>query len=198
MGFWLIEYREKSWLRAPCPWECTIGVRELGRSTAAGGPQQRCTVELPDIQWSSRTTAMHSWKLAVEGHLSLFNRCARGSAPPESVSSAGARPSGDRDRGDRLPCTSPGSSAPAAVVPRGGSSFCIQSPCQSRVNVEIVVMSDPTICSPTLVFWSRDTTLRLVIATNSTGTNSILSSRGPSQAKVGEAMNTNSPTDVSW
>ena len=55
----------------------------------------------------------------------------------------------------------------------------------------VMVMSDPTICSPALVSWSRDATLRLVIATNTTGTNSILSSRGPSQAKVGEAMNTN-------
>ena len=88
------------------------------------------------------------------------------------------------------------SSSPA--VPRGGSSFCIQLPCPSLVNVEIVVMSDPTICSPTLVYWSKDATLRLVRATNSTGTNSIMSSHGPSQAKVGEAMNANSPTDVSW
>ena len=41
---------------------------------------------------------------------------------------------------------------------------CIQPPCPSRVNVEIVVMSDPTISSPTLVSWSRDAALRLVIA----------------------------------
>ena len=54
-----------------------------------------------------------------------------------------------------------------------------------------------TICSPTLVSWSRDATLRLVITTNTTGTSSILSSCGPSPAKVGGVMNTNSPTDVS-
>ena len=69
------------------------------------------------------------------------------------------------------------------------------------LNVEIVVMSDPTIFSlvsiVSLVSWPRDTTL-FVIATNSIATNLVLSSNGPSQAKVGEAMNTNSPTDVSW
>ena len=37
------------------------------------------------------------------------------------------------------PCTSSGSSAPAAL-PRGGSSFCFQSPCPGHVNVEIVVI----------------------------------------------------------
>ena len=68
----------------------------------------------------------------------------------------------------------------------------------SLVNVKIVVMSDPTICSLTLVSGSREATLHFVIATNSTGTNSMLSSHGLSQAKVGEAMNTNSPTDISW
>ena len=74
-----------------------------------------------------------------------------------------------------------------------GSTFCIQSLCPSCVNVEIVVMSDPTTCSPSLLVKKL---LFLVIATNSTGTNSIPSSRGPSQTKVGGAMNTNSPPDL--
>ena len=76
----------------------------------------------------------------------------------------------------------------STVVPRGGSSFSIQLPCSSRVNVEIVVMS----------FLGQEMQRWFVIATNSTGTNSIPSSCGPSQATVGEAMNTDSPTDVSW
>ena len=55
--------------------------------------------------------------------LSVINRRARGNAPPESGSSARARPPGGRDRGYRLPCTAPGSSALAAAVPWGSSSF---------------------------------------------------------------------------
>ena len=66
-----------------------------------------------------------------------------------------------------------------------------------RVNVEIVVMSNPTISSQ-LFFLGQEMQRWLLIATNSTGTNPILSSRGPSQTRVGKAMNTNSPTDVSW
>ena len=163
------------------PGDCDSGERRSSRTYDGAPGLWQCTPT------GSRSRLFFHGRATVVALLSVLNRRARGSAPPESAGLAG----------DQLPCTAPESSAPAAVVHQGGSSFCIQSPCPSHVNVEIVVMSDPTICSSTLVSWSRDTTLHLVIATNSTGTNSILSSRGPSQAKVGEAMNTNSPTDIS-
>ena len=85
------------------------------------------------------------------------------------------------------------SSSPAAAVPWGSSSFWIQSLCPGRGNVEIVVMSDPTISSSALLSWPRDATL--ICYRHKQHRNSTLASCGPAQAKVGGAMNTNAQTD---
>ena len=170
VGFWLIEYREGSRLGAPRP-----GDHALIPTIPGIGARW----------WSGLVPAVAAPPVTV---------------PPIAVppDSGGALP---RARGLNTTWRPWGpvelSSALAVAWPRGGSSFWIQPPWPGRINVETVVMSDPTICSPTLVSWPRDATLRLVIVTNSTRTNSTLASRGESPAKVGGAMYTNSPTDLS-
>ena len=178
----MIKYRRESCLGAPRP-----GARALIPGSPC--PVRRAPAELPDSGGAlPRVRRLNTERRAASGaprrpELSYRTGCVHGSRDARRA----AGPSG----------------AQLSSGPR--RRFFLYSiavtgpPCPSRANVEIVVMSDPTISSSTLLSWPREATLICYRHKyHRHELDSILSSRGPSQAKVGEAMNTNSPAKVSW
>ena len=128
-------------------------------------------------------------RAVVVALLSVFNH-----RTPESASSAGTRPPGDG-----RPCTAAGSSGRSGH--RGAPRrlfflYSIAVPKPGKYWNSGNVRSNHSF--PISCFLVKRRNVASCYSPNSTGTNSILSSRGPSQAKVGGSMKTNSPTDVSW